>query len=304
VPKKLKAELVRPPKTPRLVPAIGPSPPDTIATSHLLNTSLSSAFETPNLGLFVAKGFINSHPCEIIFDNGAEINYLSHRLAKQLQVETTEVDQHATFADGTSTPLHQTVVPVNLKIEGYSESLYLAVCPLSSYDVILGKQWLSKYEPLISYKTNQITFHFEDNSVRIQADLERHKSLVSASTFDRAIRRGYITFALLLNPDQPSIVSTVFTPTVKALLNEFADVFPDDLPKDCRHRALMILKSSYSRTHLPSKKVFAACLQRKQKNSKTNCMTFLKKVLYSPVQAHGVHPSYLSTKRMEDSVCT
>ena len=183
MPKKRKAELVRPPKTPRLVPVIGPSPPDTVATSHLLNTSLSSAFETPNLGLLVAKGFINSHPCKILFDNGAEINYLSHRLAKQLQVETTEVDQHATFADGTSTPLHQTVVPVNLKIEGYSESLYLAVCPLSSYDVILGKQWLSKYDPLISHKSNKITFHFGNESIIIQADLERHKSLVSASTF-------------------------------------------------------------------------------------------------------------------------
>jgi hypothetical protein len=40
VPKNLKAELVRPPKTSRLVPAIGPSPPDTVPTSHLLNTSL------------------------------------------------------------------------------------------------------------------------------------------------------------------------------------------------------------------------------------------------------------------------
>jgi hypothetical protein len=82
-----------------------------------------------------------------------------------------KVDQHATFADGTSTALNQTVVPVNLKIEGDSESLYLAVFPPSSYDVILGKRWLSKYDPLISHKTNHITFHFEDKSIRIQADL-------------------------------------------------------------------------------------------------------------------------------------
>jgi Retroviral aspartyl protease len=93
------------------------------------------------------------------------------------------VDQQATFADGTSTPLHQTVVPVNLTIEGYSDSLYMAVCPLSSYDVILGKKWLAKFDPLISHKTNQITFQFENKQVTIQADLERRKSLVSASKF-------------------------------------------------------------------------------------------------------------------------
>jgi Retroviral aspartyl protease len=140
----------------------------------------------------VAKGFINSHPCKILFDNGAEISYLSHCLAMQLQVETTEIDQHATLADVTSTPLLQTVVPVTLTIEGYSESLYLTVCSLSSYDVILGKQWLSKYDPLISHKTNKITFHFRNQSITIQADLERHKSLVSASTFAHQSVEGII----------------------------------------------------------------------------------------------------------------
>jgi hypothetical protein len=190
-----------------------------------------------------------------------------------------------------------------LKIEGYSEYLYLATCPLSSFDVILGKQWLSKYNPLIFHKTNQIAFHFEDKSIRIQADLERHKSLVSASTFARAIRRGYNIFALLLNSDHPSMTSTVFTPTVKTLLDEFADVLPDDLPKGLppqrSHDFVIELQPDAS----PIKKVFTACPPRKQKNSKNNCMNFLKKVLYNPVQAHGVHPSYSSTKRMEDSVC-
>jgi Retroviral aspartyl protease len=144
MPKNLKTELVRPPKPPRLVPAIGHLPSDPVINPHLLNNNLSSAFETPHLGLLVATGFINSHTCKILFDNGAEINYLSHRIAKQLQIETKEVDQHATFADGTSKPLHQTVVPANLAIEGYSDYLYMAVRPLSSYDVILGTKWLAK----------------------------------------------------------------------------------------------------------------------------------------------------------------
>jgi hypothetical protein len=198
LPKKSQAELVRPTKPPTLVPESGPISSDTATSSDLLNATLSSAFETPHPGLLVAKGFVNSAPCKILFDNGAEISYLSNRLAKHLQVETKEATQHATFADGTSTPLHQTVVPVNLRIEGYTESIYLAVCPLSSYDVILGKQWLSKYDPIISHKTNEITFQFQNQNFTIQADLKLHKSLVSANTFCRVIRRGYKTFALLL----------------------------------------------------------------------------------------------------------
>jgi hypothetical protein len=178
----------------------------------------------------------------------------------------------------------------------------LGVCPLSSYDVILGKQWLSKYDPVIFHKTNKITFHFGTQPIIIQADLERHKSLVSASTFSRAIRRGYNTFALLLNPDRPSTTPTVSPPRVKMLLNEFDDVFPDDLPKGSPPQRSHDFKIELQPDAAPIKKVFTACRQRKQKNTRNNSMTFLKKVSYNPVQAHGAHPSYLSTKRMEDSV--
>jgi hypothetical protein len=139
---------------------------------------------------------------------------------------------------------------------------------------------------LISHKTKQITFHFEDKSIRIQADLERHKSLVSASTFARAIRRGYNAFALLLNPDHPSITPTVFTPTIKILLEEFADVFPDDIPKGLPPQRSHDFKIELHPDASPVKKVLYRLSERKQKNSKNNCMTFLKKGLYNPVQAH------------------
>jgi hypothetical protein len=59
----------------------------------------------------------------------------------------------------------------------------VAVCPLSYYDVILGKIWLAKFDPLIFHKTNKITFQFENKQVTIKADLERRNSLVSSSTF-------------------------------------------------------------------------------------------------------------------------
>jgi hypothetical protein len=273
LPKKRQAELARPTKPPTLVPESGPVSSDTATPSHLLNTSLSSAFETPHLGLLVAKGFVNSAPCKILFDNGAEISYLSNRLAKHLQAETKEENQHATFANGTTTPLHQTVVPVNLRIEGYTESIYLAVCPLSSYDVILGKQWLSKYDPIISHKTNEITFQFQNQNVTIQANLERHKPLFSASTFSRVIRCGYKTFALLLKPEEPSILPNTPAPPVQSILDEFADVFPEGLPKDLPPQRSHDFKIELQPDALPIKRGhlhFTAYQPKKLRNSRNS----------------------------------
>lgn len=196
VPKKRQSELIPTAWTRRLVPTDGPTPPETPSTSKLLHTTLSSAFETPHLGLLVAKGYVNSCPCRILFDNGAEINYLSQRLAKTLGLPTHDAPRSATFADGTTAPLQETTTPVHLRLGDYIESMHFAICPLASYDIILGKQWLSLYDPLISHRTNEISFEHQGKGITISANLERHKSLISASTFSRQIRRGTTAFAL------------------------------------------------------------------------------------------------------------
>ena len=231
MPKKRTPELIEP-RTHRLVPPVGPITPDPPKTSQLLHTSLSSAFETPHLGLLVAKGLINSEPCRILFDNGAEINYLSQRLVKELNLSTKESSQSATFANGTSAPLQETVDPVSLSLGAYKEPLQFAVCQLSSYDVILGKQWLARLDPLISHRTNQISFKYNNQDIVIDASLEKHKSLVSPSTFSKQIRRGMKAFALILNPQEKSDeASEPIHPKVKDIIEEFKDVFPDELPK-------------------------------------------------------------------------
>jgi hypothetical protein len=70
-----------------------------------------------------------------------------------------------------------------MQIADYTDSLPCAVCPLASYDVILGKQWLSVHDPRISHRTNKLTFECRGNMVTINENLERHKSLISAAPF-------------------------------------------------------------------------------------------------------------------------
>jgi Aspartyl protease len=233
MPKKRQSEPTHRIRTHRLVPRYKPSPdPDLepTASSKLLDMTLSSAFETPHLGLLVAKVSVNSQTCRILFDNGEEINYLSQWLAKTLCIPTHDAPRSATFADGTTLPLQETIIPVHIQIADYTDSLPFAVCPLASYDVILGKQWLSVHDPLIPHRTNAITFEHRGNMVTINANLERHKSLISASTFSRKIRRGTEAFALLLNPENSGPSLPPSDPQIQEIVEEFKDVFPDELP--------------------------------------------------------------------------
>ena len=147
--KKRQSELIHRIRTHRLVPRNGPSPDPDLepTTSKLLHMTLSSAFETPHLGLLVVKGSVNSQTCRILFDNGAEINYLSQRLAKTLRIPTRNAPRSATFADGTTTSLQETITPVDIQFGDYSNFLPFAVCPLASYDVIFGKHGYSSTIP-------------------------------------------------------------------------------------------------------------------------------------------------------------
>jgi hypothetical protein len=64
----------------------------------------------------------------------------------------------------------------------------------------------------------------------INANLERHKFIISASTFSRQIRRVTEAFALLLNPENSGPSLPPSDPQIKEILEEFKDVFPDELP--------------------------------------------------------------------------
>jgi hypothetical protein len=65
--------------------------------------------------------------------------------------------------------------------------------------------------------------------VTINANIERHKSLIFASKFSRQIRRGTEAFALLLDPENSGPSLRPSDPQINEILEEFKDVFPDEL---------------------------------------------------------------------------
>ncbi len=46
---------------------------------------------------------------------------------------------------------------LDIKVREHREKIHAQVLPLS-YDMILGKPWLSKWDPNINWKTNKIVF--------------------------------------------------------------------------------------------------------------------------------------------------
>jgi len=103
-------------------------------------------------------GSVNGHPARILIDGGAEGNVISTSFQKRhsLPLQTRNPIPNV-LPDGSSS-ITQHTVPITLNRHNYSDDLDPLLYPLKSYDLILGKPWLTTTNPDINWRTNDLHF--------------------------------------------------------------------------------------------------------------------------------------------------
>jgi hypothetical protein len=104
-------------------------------------------------------GVVGGHKCTVLIDSGSRGNFVSHDFVSRHRVPT------AATADllEVQLPSAQTLrsgrecVQLPLPINTYMDKVDLRVLDMKGYDVILGKPWLTRMEPTISYRTNTVS---------------------------------------------------------------------------------------------------------------------------------------------------
>ena len=107
------------------------------------------------------KGRLGRHEVRVLIDGGAKGNFVSLAVVKAAGLRTQDDSSYVvTTADGRKLPA--SIAPdCTLRIKDYKISLDLLATPIA-HDVILGKAWLEKVNPIIDWKNNEVTFHDED----------------------------------------------------------------------------------------------------------------------------------------------
>ena len=195
-------------------------------------------------------GSINGHPAKILIDGGAEGNIISSSFQKHHQLDRTQCSPIPILLPNGSSSLTSHTVPITLDRGDYSDSLNPIRYPLNKYDLILGKPWLTKVNPNINWRTNDL--HFNHNGIDIiwncrgfKADhiQSRSKGLLLTHMHFHAMATlpgSDVFLALIRNTPEPAEetndpekarVIPDMTPEVRSIvMEEFADVFPEKLP--------------------------------------------------------------------------
>ena len=91
--------------------------------------------------------------------SGSSHDFISASFVQQHGLKTQPMEDilSVTLADGrkTSEP-RLTTLPLKVKLADENERLTFTVFPMSRYNVILGRPWLTKNNPQINYRTNQV----------------------------------------------------------------------------------------------------------------------------------------------------
>nr|GFA79542.1 putative reverse transcriptase domain-containing protein [Tanacetum cinerariifolium] len=95
-----------------------------------------------------------------------------------------------------------------------------------SFDVVIGMDWLSKYNARITCDEKVVHFPINDETLIIQGDQSKTRDLISCIKTERYISRGCQVFIAQVMETKSDEKRLENIPVVK----EFPEVFPEDLP--------------------------------------------------------------------------
>ena len=209
--------------------------------------ALKSTEAWQRISLFSSTCTVKGKICRFVIDSGCSANVVSEEAVKKLDL-TTETHPHPYrllwMQTGAEVLVSKRTL-LSLSIGSfYKDTLYCDIAPMDVSHIILGRPWQYDHEVMYNGKQNTHSFMFEGRKITFlpspEPDIAIPKSIhqnsskqglliISKSQFEEEIREHCLIFALVATyatSDRAMEVPTEFS----ALITEFQDLFPDELP--------------------------------------------------------------------------
>ncbi|KAJ9516908.1 hypothetical protein QJQ45_027301 [Haematococcus lacustris] len=202
-------------------------------------TKLSSAADQADADLLIFAGSYKGHPTRILVDGGATASFIDIDFCTRHAVDTASKHDPdwIRLADGHQQESTALIPDARIRMSTYKGKQTLHCTKLHGFDIILGKPWLAELNPHIDWKRNIMTFKHGGKRHTLRApppprDPDRDRYTISTSGLYAAVRTKQPMFLVNITPadtapaeKHPHQVMDCMT-----ILQDYASVFPDDLP--------------------------------------------------------------------------
>jgi hypothetical protein len=195
--------------------------------------------DTPDLSFTCIEfvGNLAGREVRVLLDSGASANFVSDTLLHELSLPTDPMSSHVTVrvADG-RTSVVQSSVTTDLSVGFLQFGVTCLPTELYHYDVVLGKPWLTLFNPVVNWRLNAVSLvHLGKTHVLMGSQRSGLPDFViSALDVQKTIDLGDPVYVVKLNAvDKEPDTNTYTVPELEQLLQEFDDVLsglPEGLP--------------------------------------------------------------------------
>ncbi|TXG51501.1 hypothetical protein EZV62_024025 [Acer yangbiense] len=177
-------------------------------------------------------------PDTAMLDTGATNNFVAQREANILGLNPLESANRIKAVNSGAMPVHGTA-ETTLNVGSWQGKCSLMVVPLDDFDLILGVKFFIKAKAMLMPYLRGILIGDEESPCFIQVcggtqDIKQEKdkgTVNSTKQVDKGLRKGQMTYMAMLVQIKHDVMVDVPN-EIEAVLEEFSDVMPAELPRE------------------------------------------------------------------------
>ncbi|GJX67547.1 putative reverse transcriptase domain-containing protein [Tanacetum coccineum] len=172
---------------------------------------------------------LNNRYTTALFDSGADKSFVSTNFSTLIDIEPVELDTSygVELADGKVVSTNNVLIGCTLNLLNCSFPIDLMVIELGSFDIIIGMDWLSRYDAAILCGEKKVRIPLEGKTLVIEGDRNNSRlKIVSCIKAQKYIVKAQVT------KQEPKEKRLEDVPVIR----DFPKVFPEELPGLPPHR--------------------------------------------------------------------
>ncbi|GJR98195.1 putative reverse transcriptase domain-containing protein [Tanacetum coccineum] len=195
------------------------------------------AGQNPDNNVVTGTFLLNNRCASILFDTGADRSFVSTQFSTLINIAPTTLDHgyNVELADGSIIWVNMVLLGCTLNFLNHPFHVDLMPVEMGTYDVIIGMDWLTKYQAVIDCAKKIVRIPFGSEILIFHGDGSRNKrgtrlNIISCTKAQKYVLQGCHVFLAHITVKETGDKSKKKQLEEVPIVKNFPEVFPEDLP--------------------------------------------------------------------------